>query len=499
MIAAAALVFWSGERLSRRVVEERRPADRSRLLDFSMALRGELDGLDQLFSGHAFRIASLAEEASREKVAEACEAIVGIRSCSVFDANGRKRLEVYGKPPPPGAFRLPEVGVEGGAPVLDPDRALLIPGGLSGPSGWLAAPDPAYRGYWCRTGSGLVVLLVDDGELQPRLREHLGDWMKGPSLPLEQAGELYEVSGPGGVRLAAMREDRDAGPAALQIPHRTGLGEWQVYAWDRRTSILRRDAATLWGSGILAAVLVVAGGVLYAERRRGVRLAEERVSFVNRVSHELGTPLTNILLNLDLAAHAVERRPHEAERRLGIAAEEVRRLARLVGNVLTFSRGERKALELRRVSCLPDQVIGGVLEQFQPSLARRGILVEWRAEAVGPVMMDPDALAQIAGNLISNVEKYAAGGGWLGVESRLEDGCLHLRVADRGPGIPRRMEGRVFAPFSRLRSEVSEGASGTGLGLAIARDLARRADGELVFLRAEGGAVFEAVIPAPLS
>jgi signal transduction histidine kinase len=268
------------------------------------------------------------------------------------------------------------------------------------------------------------------------------------------------------------------GPAALLMPHRTRLGEWQVQAWDRRQVATTHDSATLILACGIAAALLLLGAFLSIQQRRALRLAEERVSFVNRVSHELGSPLTNILLNLDLSLRSLNDRPAESRRRLSLVNEEVQRLARLVSNVLTFSRGERKTLDLRPAACIPDEVVEAVLAQFQPSLERRKVSVEWQRGASSGTRLDPDALAQITGNLISNVEKYASHGGWLGLETRMENNRFQLRVRDRGPGIPPRQKERIFEAFERVHRGVSEGSSGTGLGLSIARDLARRMGGE---------------------
>ena len=104
---------------------------------------------------------------------------------------------------------------------------------------------------------------------------------------------------------------------------------------------------------------------------------------------------------------------------------------------------------------------------------------------------------QIVGNLVSNVEKYAADGRWIGLHSALRDGSLVVAVADRGPGIPVRSRERIFRPFERVHRKVSEGSSGTGLGLTIARELAQRMGGSLDLLECERGARFELRIPAP--
>ena len=206
-------------------------------------------------------------------------------------------------------------------------------------------------------------------------------------------------------------------------------------------------------------------------------------------------PLTNILLNLDLIEDDHARLPAAARQRLRLVSEEARRLSRLVGNVLTFSRRERERLKLSPAPKVPDAVIDAVLQQFQPALERRGIEVQWRGAATKSLAIDGDAFAQIIANLISNAEKYAAEGKRLDIESRMENDELIVRISDLGPGIPRVHASRIFEPFERLDSRVNEGSTGAGLGLSIARDLARLMAGQLCLLDSTQGAVFELRLP----
>jgi signal transduction histidine kinase len=113
-------------------------------------------------------------------------------------------------------------------------------------------------------------------------------------------------------------------------------------------------------------------------------------------------------------------------------------------------------------------------------------------------LCDADALAQILGNLLSNVEKYVPGG-VVGITTQVAGGELVVRISDQGPGIPQEAVERIFRPFERLHSSVNEGASGTGLGLAIARDLATRLGGSLCLVSSVSGSgcCFELKIPAP--
>ena len=502
MLAVAALVLWGGERLARRTTEARVPADRARLFDFAEAMRGELDRLDSIYAGHLSAIARSAPYLDHERLRKRCENLVGVRTCYRF-VSARKEIEVEGMRPPIGeGGKVPRLVAEGSEDRLVSRRTVVLPkevleGGIAS-SGWMAGPDAGHRIHWQRIAPDQVVaFVIDQGELNSRMGKHFSAWQTSPFSPLKEAGELVAVEGPGNTEWITTSTASRTGPAALVIPHRTALGEWQVLAWDKLKTGQTHDTATLLLSCGVAGALLLTGVLLLAQQRRAIRLAEERVSFVNRVSHELGTPLTNILLNLDLASRSMDRRPAETRRRLSLVNEEVQRLGRLVSNVLTFSRGERKALELRIAPCIPDAVVAAVLEQFAPSLERRKVRVDWKRGAGSDTRLDPDALAQITGNLISNVEKYASTGGWLGIETTMENDRLRLRISDHGPGIPAAQRERIFGAFERVHRGVSEGSSGTGLGLAIARDLARRMGGDLVLVATGPGCAFELDLPAP--
>ena len=139
-----------------------------------------------------------------------------------------------------------------------------------------------------------------------------------------------------------------------------------------------------------------------------------------------------------------------------------------------------------------------VVAQFRPSLERRGITLTITEDEAVTALVNGDAFAQILGNLISNVEKYAAAGGIASIEMENGPGEVVIRLGDAGPGIPLQERERIFRPFYRLKDSIAEGASGTGLGLSIARDLAERMGGSLRVLTGNKGpgAVFELRLPA---
>lgn len=219
----------------------------------------------------------------------------------------------------------------------------------------------------------------------------------------------------------------------------------------------------------------------FRESSREIRVAQQRVSFVNQVSHELKTPLTNIRLYAEMARTGAENRGDAATaRQLAVVESETARLSRLIQNVLNFARKQRDRLSVNEIRVELAVVIGRVAEQWMPVLEKRGIALEVEMPDSLPLHTDADAVEQILGNLLSNAEKYAADGKWVGIQVRTEgETRVLVTVCDHGPGIPLGKQELIFEPFERLRSDLREGVSGTGIGLTISRELAGLLGGSL--------------------
>jgi len=178
---------------------------------------------------------------------------------------------------------------------------------------------------------------------------------------------------------------------------------------------------------------------------------------------------------------------------------ETERLARLVNNVLDFSRLERGRRAMKPEEC----DLAEELRRFAAMLAPRAAEAGLRLEPVIPetpvaVRMDRDALGQIVLNLADNAFKYASSGGELRIELQAgsSDRCV-LRFLDRGPGVPEVLRERIFEKFYRIDEGLTAEKGGAGLGLSIARQLARAMGGELRCLPREGGgAEFRLELPA---
>ncbi len=289
----------------------------------------------------------------------------------------------------------------------------------------------------------------------------------------------------------------DPGPGAeprIQRPLGSPLGAWSLsYHVSDAVDAAGDGAAAGWIAGLAALGLAVAGLGLWFHRAsaREMREASQRVSFVNQVSHELKTPLTNIRMYAELLDRRLDD-DDRARRHLDIIVSESQRLSRLIGNVLAFARQRRGALVLRPSAAPLDDVVSEALAPFRAGLQERGVEVRLRPGAPVPVRLDRDVVTQVVANLVGNVEKYAAGGGLLEVATAQDDRRCAVTVRDRGPGIPAGKAEQVFQPFVRLDDGLTEGVAGAGIGLTLARELARLHGGDLTLLPGGGeGACFE--------
>lgn len=232
------------------------------------------------------------------------------------------------------------------------------------------------------------------------------------------------------------------------------------------------------GSGIV--LVFVVGWLYFHESASEIRVAQQRVTFVNQISHELKTPLTNIRLYAEMAAHRAESQGDSiAKRQLGVVEAETSRLDRLIQNVLNYARQQRDKLTIQPRPVVLDDIVGRTVEFWKPLLENKGFETVSSLHGPPTIQADADAIEQILGNLISNVDKYANSGKWISISTEHDEHSARIIVEDRGPGIPPGKRKTVFEPFERLRSDLTEGVSGTGIGLTISRELAQLHRGSL--------------------
>lgn len=272
------------------------------------------------------------------------------------------------------------------------------------------------------------------------------------------------------------------------------LPHWKVGVVLRNPANFQEAASSLrFVVGLLISVLVTAivvgGWLIVADMNRELKLAGQRTDFVSNVSHELKTPLTSIRMFSEMLAEGRVNDSAKQRQFAAIIATETARLTRLINNVLDFSRMERgeKRYHFEQVDI--SEIVRRIVERYRPHLESAGFTVELSGSG-SPVYVhsDSDALTQVLLNLISNAEKYSGARKEIVVQVvQPSPDRVEIRVSDRGRGVPRGLDQKIFEQFFRAHDSLAEGIQGAGLGLSLARQIARAHGGEIVYERREGG------------
>jgi two-component system NtrC family sensor kinase len=206
------------------------------------------------------------------------------------------------------------------------------------------------------------------------------------------------------------------------------------------------------------------------------------------IAHELNTPLTYIMGNLELleAQHAG---PAQKEMFSSIALG-AERISSLAQRLLAFSRPAQE----EPVSVSVNEVVERSLELCHYQILKSGVQLRKELAASLPRIQGvPNQLEMALINLVVNAIHAMEGGGVLQVSTRSLDRSVEIAVTDDGQGIPPEIQSTIFEPFVTTKPE----GKGTGLGLSTVLMIVERHRGRIDFTSAPGkGTTFRITIPA---
>ncbi len=202
------------------------------------------------------------------------------------------------------------------------------------------------------------------------------------------------------------------------------------------------------------------------------RSEQMRNEFIANVSHELKTPMTTIAGFADGILDGTIPKDQE-EKYLTTIADETRRLARLVRQMLDLSRMQSKGVDLsRRRDFDVNELIISTLLSFEARAEEKGLDVDLQLPEVHMlVTADPDAITQVLYNLLDNAVKFAEVNSVLTVSLWKENGKAYVSVKDRGATIPPDDLPMIFDRFHKSDRSRSLDRDGVGLGLYLVKSI----------------------------
>jgi signal transduction histidine kinase len=268
----------------------------------------------------------------------------------------------------------------------------------------------------------------------------------------------------------------------------------------------QRELQWIFGSLIALSLVTALVGLAAARRafNRQLQLNQQKSNFVSSVSHELRAPIASVRLMAENLERGKITGPGRQAEYFCFIVQECRRLSSLIENVLDVSRIEqgRKQYEFEPTDLRA--LTEATVKLMEPYATEKGVRLHFETTNLPDssthieLNVDGRAIQQALVNLIDNAVKHSPTSQTVTVTIEAAPGGtpVRLTVTDRGPGIPRAEQEKIFERFHRLGSELRRETQGVGIGLSIVKHVTE-AHGGRVWVESEPGHGSRFIIELP--
>lgn len=254
------------------------------------------------------------------------------------------------------------------------------------------------------------------------------------------------------------------------------LSSWKARVGLKNTNLdqlARNGFLHSFGATVLV-LLVLLGGIVLTVRAtdREARLAQAKSDFVANVSHELKTPLSLLSLFSEILELGRVKNEEKKIEYYRIMRHESLRLNKIIDNILDFSKIEagRKTYNFEEGDV--GEVIEKVLASYRYQIVNSGFDIHTNMQPdLPPVLIDREAMSQAISNLVDNAIKYSRDVKQLSITTKTSGTDLSIEMTDRGIGIPRAEQAKVFEKFYRVGNGLVHDVKGSGLGLSLVKHI----------------------------
>ncbi|MGN6249499.1 MAG: PAS domain S-box protein [Ginsengibacter sp.] len=230
---------------------------------------------------------------------------------------------------------------------------------------------------------------------------------------------------------------------------------------------------------------------LYTERLQ--ELNKYKDEFMVMASHELKTPLTVIMANLQLLQEILQKDKNVVF--VEKAVKQVHKLAELITNLLDVSKIQAGKLVMNPVEFDMNELLSESLANLQQTTKTQKIIYKSKGSKL-MVRADHERIEQVITNIVGNAIKYSRLPGDIIVNAVKKDGNIKVTVTDKGIGIPKKDIENIFLRFYRVSGSASS-FSGSGVGLYISAEIIKSHGGKIWAESKVGkGSVFHFSLPA---
>jgi two-component system phosphate regulon sensor histidine kinase PhoR len=267
---------------------------------------------------------------------------------------------------------------------------------------------------------------------------------------------------------------------------------------EKNRLILNRMTATMGISGGLLLVLILCFTYTIFLIFRQKKISEMKTEFINNMTHEFKTPVSTIMIASEaLKDEEIIQDKSRVARLAGIIYDENLRLGSHIERVLNIARIEQDDFKLDLKEIDVNEQITAVVDSMALKIQKHNAAVSLDLNAV-PALIKADELhfTNVLYNLIDNAIKYSAENPEIRISTKNIDNNLAITVADKGIGMNRDQQAKIFEQFYRIPTGNLHDVKGFGLGLSYVSTIVKRLNG-FISVRSEKdkGSVFELKFP----
>lgn len=273
----------------------------------------------------------------------------------------------------------------------------------------------------------------------------------------------------------------DPGKIKLTFPQKNSL-------------ILRNMTATMGTTGGLLVVLIFCFGYTIFSILKQKKVSEMKIDFINNMTHEFKTPVSTIMIASEaLKDNEITEDRSRVSRLANIIFEENARLGSHIERVLNIARIEKDDFKLDKKPLDVNDMIAVVLDSMALKLHKCGAKTTLSLTDESTVIIaDELHFSNVLYNLIDNAIKYSADTPEITISTVVKGGHVLIRVADKGIGMSRDQQTKIFEQFYRIPTGNLHDVKGFGLGLSYVNTIVKRLNGTIsVRSEKERGSEFE--------
>lgn len=247
---------------------------------------------------------------------------------------------------------------------------------------------------------------------------------------------------------------------------------------------------------VLSLISSLAFLLAYLNARRQNLFVRQKDDFISNISHELKTPVATAKIAIEaLNKYDAIEDPERTRRYLAMADWELNRLETMISKIMDTTQADHGVLTLDQQKIHLQELIREITDSLKQVFIQEQIALQLNIEEQAIyVLGDRTHLTGVIYNLLDNAIKY--GKERICLELYTDNHKVHLKIADKGPGIPPAYREKIFEKFVRIPQENIHNVKGYGLGLSYARYVTEAHKGNLKLQQEAGwGAVFHICLP----